>query len=273
VVAARCIKRQNKRRHQAAAPRLCTSVHKAGMPSLTRYSSSVLAIRCSKISRTILLFSTILHPSIVPRLPLGLVNEYMAVMDVSNGRILGVHDQDSTKLLQQQITTSEWQTRSRQAKWDVNWRAPFKMLGLLVSGVGLAFGHYFYFKSLDGTIVVPPKSRYDLDDQEWHARFGTALAFLVKTCFAAAVTIAYKQSAWLNMRSNAHSISGLDSMFSGTTDILAYLSLDFMLNAKVAALMAGVTWYFLRLISCKVKSRTDWFVGLCLFRHWWLKLL
>jgi hypothetical protein len=176
------------------------------------------------------------------------------MMDLSNGRILGVHDQDSTKLLQQQSTTSECQARPDQAKWGVNWRAPFKMLGLLVSGVGLALGHYFYFKSLDGTIVNPPKGRYDLDDQEWHSRFGTALAFLVKTCFAAAVAIAYRQSAWLNMRSNAHPISGLDSLFSGTTDILAYLSLDFMLHAKAAALIAGVTWYVLRSFLWKAWS-------------------
>jgi hypothetical protein len=173
------------------------------------------------------------------------MDEHMSMMDPSQDRIFSVHHQDSTKVLQEQITTSEWQTRPRQAKWGVNWRAPFKMLGLLVSGVGLALGHYFYFKSLDGTIVVPPKSRFDLDDQEWHARFGTALAFLVKTCFAAAVAIAYKQSAWLNMRSNAHCVSGLDSIFSGTTDILAYLSFDFLLHAKVAALIAGVTWYVL----------------------------
>jgi hypothetical protein len=116
------------------------------------------------------------------------------------------------------------------------------MLGLLVSGVGLALGHYFYFHSLEGTIVIPSKGLYDLHDQEWHARFGTAIAFLVKTCFAAAVAIAYKQVAWLNMRSKAHSVSGLDSMFSGTTDLLAYLSLDFTLHAKFAALIAGVTW-------------------------------
>jgi hypothetical protein len=165
--------------------------------------------------------------------------------DLPQGRILSIHDQDSTKLLQEQITTSGLQTRPRQAKWGVNWRAPSKMLGLLVSGVGLALGHYFYFKSLDGTLVIPPKGRYDLDDQEWHARFGTALAFLVKTCFAAAVAIAYKQVAWLNMRLKPHSVSGLDSIFFGTTDILAYLSLDFVLDAKVAALIAGVTWYVL----------------------------
>jgi hypothetical protein len=182
------------------------------------------------------------------------MNENISMMDLSQDRILDVYHQDSTKLLQEQITTPEWQTRPRQAKWGVNWRAPFKMLGLLVSGVGLALGHYFYYESLDGTIVIPPKSRYDLDDQEWHARFGTALAFWVKTCFAAAVAIAYKQSAWLSMRSKAHSISGLDSMFSGTTDILAYFSLDFMLHAKVAALIAGVTWYVPRSFLWKVWS-------------------
>lgn len=171
------------------------------------------------------------------------------MMDLSQDRVLSVRDRDSTKLLQGQITTTpDWQPRPRQAKWGVNWRAPFKMLGFLVSGVGLAVGHYYYFMSLEGTIVVPPKGRYDLDDQEWHARFGTALAFLVKTCFVAAVAIAYKQSAWLNMRSKAHSVSGLDSMFSGTTDILAFFSLDFMLHAKVAALIAGVTWYVLRFV-------------------------
>jgi hypothetical protein len=167
---------------------------------------------------------------------------HISMMDLPQGRILSVQDRDSTKLLQEQITTSEWQTRPRQAKWGVNWRAPFKMLGLLVSGVGLALGHYFYFHSLEGTIVIPSKGLYDLHDQEWHARFGTAIAFLVKTCFAAAVAIAYKQVAWLNMRSKAHSVSGLDSMFSGTTDLLAYLSLDFTLHAKFAALIAGVTW-------------------------------
>jgi hypothetical protein len=130
-------------------------------------------------------------------------------------------------------------------KWGVHWLAPAKMLSLFVAGVALAIGHHCYYRSLAGTKVIPTASivsAWDTDRQEWKIRFGTAFAFLAKTCLATAIAVAYTQHIWASCKRKAYSISGLDALFSATSDVFAFASLELTLRAKVGALLAALVW-------------------------------
>jgi hypothetical protein len=130
-------------------------------------------------------------------------------------------------------------------KWGIHWQAPAKMLSLFVAGVALAIGHHCYYRSLAGTKVIPTASltsAWDTDRQEWKIRFGTAFAFLAKACLTTAIAIAYTQHIWASCKRKAYSISGLDALFSATSNVFAFISLELTMRAKVGALLAALVW-------------------------------
>ena len=130
-------------------------------------------------------------------------------------------------------------------KWGIHWLVPAQMLSLFVAGIGLAIGHHYYYHSLAGTEVMPATrivSQWDIGRQEWKIRFGTAFAFLAKTCLATAIAIAYTQHVWASCRRKAYSVSGLDALFSATSDVFAFASFELTLRAKVGALLAALVW-------------------------------
>jgi hypothetical protein len=130
-------------------------------------------------------------------------------------------------------------------RWGIHWQVPTQMVSLLVAGVALAAGHHVYYQSLVGTKVLPVDdtvSAWNTGRQEWKIRFGTAFAFFAKTCLASSIAIAYTQHIWATCRRKAYSISGLDAMFSATSDVSAFTSPDLTLRAKVGALLAALIW-------------------------------
>lgn len=131
---------------------------------------------------------------------------------------------------------------SRQAQWGVNWKAPFKMIGLLLLGVAVALGHHYYYHYLDTKEVSTNNSKWNFKSQQWELRYGTAFAFLAKTFLAASISVAYQQHIWTTMRSKRITVSGLDATFGATKDIFAFLNPAFLLNVKVGAVLAALTW-------------------------------
>jgi hypothetical protein len=65
---------------------------------------------------------------------------------------------------------------------------PSQMIILIVLGTFAAFGHHFSYRSLHGQVV---------QDSQWPVRFGTAVAFCIKTSFISSVETAYRQRAWV----------------------------------------------------------------------------
>jgi hypothetical protein len=61
--------------------------------------------------------------------------------------------------------------------------------------------------------------------------------------FAAAVGVAYSQHLWMTVRKKSMTISGLDAMFGAVNDIFAFLTLDFVKQAKLGAFLALLVWY------------------------------
>ena len=116
----------------------------------------------------------------------------------------------------------------------------------IVAGIVLSVGHHCYYQSLTGTEVVTTDriiSQWDTDRQEWKIRFGTAFAFLAKTCLATTITIAYTQHIWATCKREAYSVSGLDALFSATSDLFAFANPELTLRAEVVALLAALVWW------------------------------
>jgi hypothetical protein len=117
---------------------------------------------------------------------------------------------------------------------------------LFLGACSCAYGHHYYYSTLDGEVVVNTGSKWDLDavrtGQEWKIRFGTGLAFLVKTMFAAALVIAFEQHLWVTTRRNAITIDGLDAMFSAAGSLSSFFNWEFLKKAKMAALLALLVW-------------------------------
>lgn len=87
---------------------------------------------------------------------------------------------------------------------------------------GLAFGlgHHFFYRHLDGKPVsVDSDGGLSVLDQQWVAQIGVAFVFLTKTCFAAAISTAFVQRAWMTVSQKPLPLSGIDSLWS----ILGYV--------------------------------------------------
>ncbi|TVY80657.1 hypothetical protein LSUE1_G004906 [Lachnellula suecica] len=121
-------------------------------------------------------------------------------------------------------------------KWGISWKTPFAILSWALVGFALAFGHHFYYMSLHGT-KVGSSSR-----QNWALRFGTAFSFLVIATLRASCEAAYKQHIWTLFKRKSFALDTVDKIFSATSVPWAFMSWDFVNNAKVAFFLAMVCW-------------------------------
>ncbi|UQC75022.1 uncharacterized protein CLUP02_01675 [Colletotrichum lupini] len=114
-----------------------------------------------------------------------------------------------------------------------NWHSSWNMYLWLLLGIGCAIGHHVYYHTLDGQPA---------DDQVRMLRYGTILAFAAKASLGAAVISAFQQRIWTTVRSRFMSIAALDSMFAATENVIAFVNLEFLKGAKVAAALALFVW-------------------------------
>lgn len=131
---------------------------------------------------------------------------------------------------------------SNRVQWGINWKAPVKIGGFLIAGAGVAAGHHFFYRHLDGKEVSTDDSRWNLTSQQWKLRYGNGFAFLVKTCLAASISVAYQQHIWTTMRRKFIAVSGLNATFSATNDLSSFLSTSFLSNFKIGVVLAALTW-------------------------------
>jgi hypothetical protein len=69
------------------------------------------------------------------------------------------------------------------AEWKIHWITPALMILLFFAGVGAAVGHHFFYLSLEGK----PST-----DQLTMVRYGTALAFFVKSALVGSIVMCYR---------------------------------------------------------------------------------
>lgn len=138
---------------------------------------------------------------------------------------------------------SELQRSELVIHWNINWRTPLTMVSLLLGGGAVASGHHIFYQSLNGTSVDSNDHIWSMSTQEWNVRYGTALAFVTKTCLAAAVSLAYRQQIWISLRNKYFKISAINAMFEAVNDPFAFLDLDFVWESRLGATLALMTWY------------------------------
>jgi hypothetical protein len=114
--------------------------------------------------------------------------------------------------------------------------------GLLITGIGVALGHHFYYQHLDGKEISTDESKGHYDSQQWQLRYGNAFAFTTKTRLAASISVAYQQHIWTTMRKKSIAVSGLDATFSATKDLSSLLNKAFLFNVKLGVALAALTW-------------------------------
>ncbi|KAI4269637.1 MAG: hypothetical protein LQ337_007156 [Flavoplaca oasis] len=128
------------------------------------------------------------------------------------------------------------------------------MAGLLVSGVLLATVHHILYHALDGKTARSGENIWDIQDQAWSIRFGTAIALLAKTWLAGAVTMAYQQQIWMNFRCADYTVGGIGSMLAALGDCFSFFNWELLARAKIAMGLALVVW--LLPLSALISSST-----------------
>ncbi|KAF2451460.1 hypothetical protein P171DRAFT_425961 [Karstenula rhodostoma CBS 690.94] len=120
------------------------------------------------------------------------------------------------------------------AEWEVHWITPALMIALFVAGVAAAVGHHFFYMSLEGK---PSTNQLTM------VRYGTALAFFVKSALVGSIVMCYRQRIWHTFRTRALTIAGIDGLFSATEDPTQFFyNGEMMINAKIATVMAICSW-------------------------------
>lgn len=133
-------------------------------------------------------------------------------------------------------------SQTNKVQWGIDWRVPTTMAGLLVSGVLLATVHHILYHALDGKTARSGENIWDIQDQAWSIRFGTAIALLAKTWLAGAVTMAYQQQIWMNFRCADYTVGGIGSMLAALGDCFSFFNWELLARAKIAMGLALVVW-------------------------------
>ncbi|KAF2473882.1 uncharacterized protein BDR25DRAFT_301962 [Lindgomyces ingoldianus] len=119
------------------------------------------------------------------------------------------------------------------AQWQVHWSTPAIILALFVAGLIGALGHHFFYVHLDGK---PAEAQLRM------IRYGTALAFFVKSTLVGTVILCYRQRIWTTFRNKTMTIKAIDGLFSATEDPTQFIVWEMVRNAKLATVMAICSW-------------------------------
>jgi hypothetical protein len=120
------------------------------------------------------------------------------------------------------------------AQWHIYWATPSLIVALFLAGFAAAVGHHLFYMHLDGQPAT---------QQLKMVRYGTALAFFVKSTLVGTVIMCNRQRIWYTFRRKAMTINGIDGLFSATEDPTQFfLNWEMIRNGKLATLMAACTW-------------------------------
>lgn len=121
------------------------------------------------------------------------------------------------------------------AEWHIHWITPALIIVMFVAGILGAIAHHLFYVRLDGE---PAEAQLKM------VRYGTALAFLVKSTLVGCVIMCYRQRIWHTFRTKAMTISGIDGLFTATEDPSQFFyNWEMISNGKLATLMALCSWY------------------------------
>ncbi|KAF4624735.1 hypothetical protein G7Y89_g13434 [Cudoniella acicularis] len=132
----------------------------------------------------------------------------------------------------------------KRTKRRLDLRAPMKMVGFMLAGLGLAIIHHFYYASLRDSEALSDTGLYiwNTGSQEWKIRYGTALAFVSKTAMAAAISYAYQEHLWRTLQKKAITIRGLDAASIVLDNLSSLFNAEYISKAKIGAVLVVLTW-------------------------------
>ncbi|KAH7398237.1 hypothetical protein BKA66DRAFT_565858 [Pyrenochaeta sp. MPI-SDFR-AT-0127] len=120
------------------------------------------------------------------------------------------------------------------AQWHVHWTTPAIIISLFVAGVAAAIGHHFFYAHLNG---------HPATEQLKMIRYGTAMAFFVKSTLVGTAIMCNRQRIWRTFRTRAMTMNGIDGLFSATEDPTQFfLNWEMTKNGKLATFMAACSW-------------------------------
>lgn len=120
------------------------------------------------------------------------------------------------------------------APWHVHWSTPATLAALYLAAVIAAVGHHVFYLKLDGE---PAENQLKM------MRYGTALAFFVRSTLVGTVVLCYRQRIWHTFRKKAMTLRAIDGLFAATEDPSRFWNWEMMSNGKLATFMAACSWW------------------------------
>jgi hypothetical protein len=127
----------------------------------------------------------------------------------------------------------------------IHWQTPAAMTGAVLASMFFALGHHLLYRSLGGKQV--PSGSFDIagfpiSPQQVNIAAGTAFAFLVNSCLAAAIAIVYAQLMWNIALSKPVRLGSLDTASAGLNNIFQLLYLRSWRGFRSIFFLALVAW-------------------------------
>jgi hypothetical protein len=125
----------------------------------------------------------------------------------------------------------------------IHWRACTTMVTSLISGTLLAFGHHVFYNSLsEKPVGVPETVIIRVTRQQLNLTLGALFAFLVKVFLVVAITTAYTQIVWKDIKKQATRLTTIDTIFDVISDFWSLLSFSVWWKYPLLFLLALTTW-------------------------------
>jgi hypothetical protein len=137
-------------------------------------------------------------------------------------------DPMTERLIQQRATQA--------ADWKVHWRTPALMVFSFLTGILLAVGQHFLYKSLHHKAYNSENTKVRV------VLYGRALAYSSKVAFGSCVVLCYRQRIWRTFRERALSVFSIDQLFLATEDPSLFLNWETITKATIVTAMALVLW-------------------------------
>ena len=130
---------------------------------------------------------------------------------------------------------------------QIHWLTPASMIASLLLGCLFATGHHLFYQSLAGKLATAHS--YDIggskiSSQQANTAVGTAFAFLVKSCLAFAVSLAYFQVAWTTAKGERRpmTVANMDVLLSAMGNALTLTNVFAWWKRPLLLLMALIAW-------------------------------
>ena len=129
----------------------------------------------------------------------------------------------------------------------IHWLAPTTMGFALLVGFSLALAHHLFYASLDRKLVPTgsyPFAGKKLPKQQFNTSVGIALAFLVRTFLAIAMSTAYVQIFWRSTMKAKQppTLAELDWANTVLSNVFSLFNLKLARNYPSLVLLALIFW-------------------------------